>query len=143
MGLGSSPQVKWPDNIFKKRWGIVTSFLAAVPINWQGSDLAQKRIENKAGLALHPAQEEAGGEEPAPAHEAQVDEQDEAGRDQPQQESERDVNAVEEDEGDRVAGAVCLLPEVEHVKLFSVLRLIYIKCNKVRSKYVFHSPRKI
>jgi hypothetical protein len=103
-------------------------------IYWQRLDLAKKRIENKAGLPLHPAQEEAGGEEPAPAHEAQVDEQDEARRDQPQQEPERDVDAVEEDEGDRVAGAVRLFAEVEHVKLFSVLRLIYK--NVIRYRYV-------
>ncbi len=122
--LGSSTQFKWPDNTFKNAgvsWSFPQQRLAR-----KGSDLAQKRIENKAGLALHPAEEEAGGEEPAPAHEAQVDEQDEASRDQPQQEPEGDVDAVKEDEGDRVAGAVRLLSEVEHIKLFSVLRLIYI-----------------
>jgi hypothetical protein len=111
-----SPGINWQGSDLAQKW---------IENKGQGLDLAQKRIENKAGLALHPAEEEAGGEEPAPAHEAQVDEQDEARRDQPQQESERYVDAVKEDEGDRAAGAVRLLSEVEHVKLFSVLRLIY------------------
>ena len=96
------------------------------PEDEEGLDLAQEGIENQAGLPLHPGEEEGGGEEPAPAHEAQVDEQDEARRDDPEQEAEGDVDAVEEDEGDRVAGAVRLLPEVEHVKLFSIL---YAKTN--------------